>query len=622
MSKMASVPEIVSSIKSQKDNLPRFALFIGAGASASSRIPMASQMTADLLTEIYERDMGKKDADIGEVREWCKDQTWWTQNPIESEYSRAFGERFNTDAERRDYIEEAMKDAVPGLTYLCIADLLAAEMIKVVFTTNFDDMLNDACIGYNLCKPLVCAHESTIASIPSRSPRPEIIKLHGDFLFNKLKVRDEDVKTLDEKMMEKLKKHTLDCGLIFVGYSGCDNSVMKILEKLEEEEGNCFPYGVFWATLEPDDLNERVKAFLNRRGSFRIVKIEDSDSFFAELHQTLELPIPQLFDRVLDRPLSILDGIRPTDPPQSVPKHVEAFYGDLVEQYDSLKGSVCLPKFSSEESRSKLNLEDALMKSWTLSSAKQYDEAMKIIEECLIDFPESPEAFFALGTMLYLKGKEKADEKLLEESFKKYELAVKYKRDYSIAYCNWGNALLGLGKLKGDEKPYEESFKKYELAVKYEQDDHEVYYNWGTALLDLGKLKGDEKLYEESFKKYELAVKYEQDDHEAHNNWGDALLELGKLRGDEKLFEEALEKCSTAEKLKPGSGSYNIACAYSLLGESKEAISWLKKALEYDEKDRELAKSDEDFDNVRDLPEFKKLLKKPAPKKKKSKKKK
>jgi DNA-binding MarR family transcriptional regulator len=79
---------------------------------------------------------------------------------------------------------------------------------------------------------------------------------------------------------------------------------------------------------------------------------------------------------------------------------------------------------------------------------------------------------------------------------------TKNKELQRIAYNNWGTALLQLAELKGDEELFRESFGKYSLAVKYKKNMHEAYCNWGTALSDLAELKGDEELFRESFEKY------------------------------------------------------------------------------------------------------------------------
>jgi len=53
---------------------------------------------------------------------------------------------------------------------------------------------------------------------------------------------------------------------------------------------------------------------------------------------------------------------------------------------------------------------------------------------------------------------------------------------------------------------------------------------------------------------------------------------------------------------------YNLACLYSLKGKIDDALPYLEKAINKDEKNREMAKTDKDFDNLRDDPRFKKLI--------------
>ena len=53
---------------------------------------------------------------------------------------------------------------------------------------------------------------------------------------------------------------------------------------------------------------------------------------------------------------------------------------------------------------------------------------------------------------------------------------------------------------------------------------------------------------------------------------------------------------------------YNLACLFSILGKADDAIGYLEKAVGLGEKAREMAKTDEDFGNIRDDPRFKKLI--------------
>jgi tetratricopeptide (TPR) repeat protein len=252
------------------------------------------------------------------------------------------------------------------------------------------------------------------------------------------------------------------------------------------------------------------------------------------------------------------------------------------------------------------------------------------------------------------------DEKLYQKGFEKYAQAVKIKQNMDVAWSNWGVYLCSLAKVKGnDEKLYREGFKKHAQAVKIKPDLHEAWYNWGTDLCSFAQAKNnDEKLCRQGFEKYAEAVKIKPDKYEAWHNWGINLCKLAKAKNnDEKFYREgfekfaqtvkikpdaydvwdnwgsnllwlagaknndkellldAIEKCEIANKHKPHHGSYNLACAYSLLNQQAKAFEFLKDSLSNKATDmtRKQIESDTDFNNIKDLPRFKELLDKYMP---------
>ncbi|MGD1850922.1 MAG: tetratricopeptide repeat protein, partial [Cyanophyceae cyanobacterium] len=94
------------------------------------------------------------------------------------------------------------------------------------------------------------------------------------------------------------------------------------------------------------------------------------------------------------------------------------------------------------------------------------------------------------------------------------------------------------------------------------------------------------------------------DYHEAWSNRGIALGNLGR-------FEEAIASCDQALEIKPDgpNGWYNKACCYGLQGDADLAIQNLRRAIELSpEECREMAKTDTDFDPIRNDPRFQALL--------------
>ncbi|MCJ7459677.1 MAG: tetratricopeptide repeat protein [candidate division Zixibacteria bacterium] len=112
-----------------------------------------------------------------------------------------------------------------------------------------------------------------------------------------------------------------------------------------------------------------------------------------------------------------------------------------------------------------------------------------------------------------------------------------------------------------------------------------------------------EKKYDESTLEIKKALKLNPDNFAAYYNWGVNSGKLGR-------YEESIEKYRKATELNPDYGKawYNIACAYSLQNMKMEALENLKKAIELDPNYKEKAKKDEDFKNLWQDEDFKKLV--------------
>jgi tetratricopeptide (TPR) repeat protein len=80
-----------------------------------------------------------------------------------------------------------------------------------------------------------------------------------------------------------------------------------------------------------------------------------------------------------------------------------------------------------------------------------------------------------------------------------------------------------------------------------------------------------------------------------------ALIHFGTKEYDKAI--RALEKL-LAENPDDAAVLFNLACAESLSGKGQEAFGHLRRSVELDPDFRELAKTDSDFDPIRDDPEF------------------
>ena len=131
------------------------------------------------------------------------------------------------------------------------------------------------------------------------------------------------------------------------------------------------------------------------------------------------------------------------------------------------------------------------------------------------------------------------------------------------------------------------------LGVSLKPED---YINRGNDLFY-------KKDYESALKAYDKAIELKPDNDIALSNRGTVLGKLGR-------YNEAIEIYDNAIELKPDFAIswFERARIYSLMGNKQNAISDLEKAIEHYAILKDSAKIDEDFKNLWDDEDFKKLV--------------
>ena len=77
----------------------------------------------------------------------------------------------------------------------------------------------------------------------------------------------------------------------------------------------------------------------------------------------------------------------------------------------------------------------------------------------------------------------------------------------------------------------------------------------------------------------------------------------------QQLRRAAREKLLAAERIRPGSGAYNLACFEAGESNVAEAIKWLKQDAETDRQStKKQLTEDTDFDPIRNAPAFAEFL--------------
>lgn len=283
--KHKTTSELQQVMKVRPDQNPNFCLFLGAGASRSSGIRTASQMVDEWRAIAYKGlSNDTQECSVQEMKRWLTEHEpeWYDEK---REYSSLIEHIYPTPANRRKFIETEVANNIPSIGYAYLVRIAEANLLRTLFTTNFDDLLNEAFYLFSSDRAIVCAHDSSVDQIGITSHRTKIIKLHGDYLFDDMKNTTMEVQKLDTNMRQKLGEFLKEYGLIIAGYSGSDKSIARILEDMLDNPIYLIN-GLYWCFREEDEITDEALQILNRPNSFYVLT-PGFDELMADIYAML-----------------------------------------------------------------------------------------------------------------------------------------------------------------------------------------------------------------------------------------------------------------------------------------------------------------------------------------------
>ncbi|MBT0667413.1 SIR2 family protein [Novosphingobium profundi] len=221
-----------------------------------------------------------------------------------TEYAAAFEAVYPQARHRRQYIENAIAKGTACFGQKTLGSLIAAGKVDCVFTTNFDPLVEEATVSANAQLPLDAQVRPTVAAIDSaeramrclnESAWPLIAKLHGDYQSIAIKNTGTELERQDERMRHVLVEAGKRFGMMFVGYSGRDASIMEALGAILEGR-DPFPSGLYWMTSSASRLLPAVTQFLSRAHAagvdVAIVECATFDELASDILSTVDLIDP------------------------------------------------------------------------------------------------------------------------------------------------------------------------------------------------------------------------------------------------------------------------------------------------------------------------------------------
>ena len=610
--KKATIKELAYKIKTaKKNNQPQPIFFLGAGASKTGDIPLASEIVTDIL---------KKHSDNPLIQKLNKD---------DKTYSKLMEclDPFERDELLKGYISKAKIN----VTHIYLAQLIKEKYVDYVLTVNFDNLMLRALALFNEFPPtydMAILKDLTTTSFKEKS----VVYLHGQhhglWLLN-TKEEMEKVKTTVPRIIDSIKDKR---PWIFIGYSG-DDPIFEHVNSLGR-----FDNGLYWVTYNNNNPNNNVKEFLEKPNTnANLIKGFDADSFMLKLNAELGLEQPDIvnnpFSSLKDMLNNIVDiddqehyknvKIRLETSKKQVNEAIQQFEKGKFDPGDELKKSTEIDLLKKEiinliieESYQKENIERIennakklknekinylladLYFNWGITLGKlaetkegkeaedYYNQAFEKYEKAVEIKPDIYEAYnnwgFYLDKLAHSKKGKEADD-LYNRAFGKFQKAIEIYSNLYTVFNNWGSALGRYAETKAGNEAnnlYNQAFEKIQKAIEIKPDYYEAYYNWGTYLGNLAKIKEKkeaENLYIQVFGKFQKAIEIKPDGYQAFHNWGTTLGDLAETKKGKEatnLLNQAIEKFQKAIEIKPNFHEtfHNWGNILGKLAKTKEGI--------------------------------------------------
>ena len=258
-----------------------YALLLGSGISTSAGIPTGWNIMLDLIKDLADM-RGVEGIDKNNAEKWFCDN--FGENKLT--YSGILSSGSWTPTERQQILRKYFEngDMQSTKAHKAIAELVRKGFVRVIITTNFDHLLEDAMKGV---KPLVIKSDSDIAGMvplvhyKKRDRDHCIIKVNGDYKDTNLRNIKSELSKYSPAMHKLLERVFDEFGLIVCGWSAeWDEGLRNLILATKGRR-----YTTYWAKY--GELAGDAKRVIKQRDA-QIIRIEDADSFFQRLREHLQ----------------------------------------------------------------------------------------------------------------------------------------------------------------------------------------------------------------------------------------------------------------------------------------------------------------------------------------------
>lgn len=264
------------------ENKGVYAVLVGSGVSRAAGIPTGWEITKELVERA---GVAAGAAPQDDWVQWYVNTTGQQPN-----YSVLLEELASTQTERRAIIqsfldpstqelEDGLKTPTPA--HRAIASMVKSGHIRVIVTTNFDRLMENALRELGI-EPTVVSSEDTLSGAePLTHSQCYVFKIHGDYKDARILNTDAELGVYPTPFNALLDRIIDEFGLIVAGWSGeWDHALRAAFLRAPSRR-----YPTFW--LSRGRLSDRGQELIDQRKAV-VITSGDANTFFTGLNVKLE----------------------------------------------------------------------------------------------------------------------------------------------------------------------------------------------------------------------------------------------------------------------------------------------------------------------------------------------
>jgi hypothetical protein len=253
-----------------------YSLLIGSGVSRSAGILTGFEIRQDLIRKL----MGLSDS-----RSKASPDAWYRRRYREPpSYGNVIKRCAVYPGVRPDLLESYFEGRTPREAHHAIARLVKQGYVKVIITTNFDRLIEQALDAAGAEYQVLSTRDDFRGAKPYGIVQCTLAKIHGDFRDPLYRLRNtkEELEQYPREIASFLNRVLSDLGLVICGWSSRWDVALRdaLLGR------RCQRYPTYWATRRRLVAGEEDGRFGNQLQPIRVL-IRDADQFFSDLEKSV-----------------------------------------------------------------------------------------------------------------------------------------------------------------------------------------------------------------------------------------------------------------------------------------------------------------------------------------------